>query len=94
MRPLFTMLLTATMLVGCPSQPNHPEVPADCNSVCAHIGPKSEQTPDALDCELGRPTEKGGKCTEVCTNSDDNGFPWPVGCMLSATTCEQVEACE
>ncbi len=86
-------LVLSLLLTACPPTDKPPPDPGkvypeggSCTAACEHMR--------SLDCELGKPTPKGAPCVEVCKNADNNGFPWPVQCMLGSTTCEQLEACE
>lgn len=78
-----------------------------CDAVCEHIGPVTEQTPDALDCPEGLPVpvnaggtvdcEEGSglldciTCTEFCVEQHEKGIYWNTECMQSVATCEEIE---
>jgi hypothetical protein len=78
-----------------------------CDAVCAHIGPVTEQTPDALNCPEGLPVpvnaggtvdcEEGSglldciTCTEFCVEQHQKGIYWNTECMQSVAACEEIE---
>jgi hypothetical protein len=78
-----------------------------CDEVCAHIGPVTEQTPDALNCPEGLPVpvnaggtvdcEEGSgladciTCTEFCVEQHQKGIYWNTECMQSVSACEEIE---
>lgn len=115
MKNLFLLVVVMLATSGCACTSNvepapviRPQPGADlCDEVCAHIGPASEQTPNALGCEEGLPVavndggtvecepDAGGlgciSCVEFCVEQHSNGIYWNTECILKITECEQIE---
>jgi hypothetical protein len=74
-----------------PPSPN-PDVKADCKTACENIGPKTDETPDGLDCEEGKPTADGQTCQQVCEGMPNTTQDY-LDCVATVTTCEQIPKC-
>jgi hypothetical protein len=67
---------------GCPKEPTlAPESRVDCEGACKHA--------TDMTCSLGTPS-----CVDNCRSNDEQGLPWPTGCMIAASDCQKLESCE
>lgn len=68
------------------------DLPASCASTCVHIGPKTAENPEALDCEEGRPTADGQTCQQVCEGIPNTTQDY-LDCVRTVTACDQISRC-
>lgn len=81
------LLVLAVLLIGCPPAPRPlpPSRSATCAEACSHAR--------TMHCELGNDTPKGASCETVCKDVIDGGNPYPTGCIATAQSCDEADAC-
>lgn len=92
---ILSLIFAATLLFACagPGEDPAPHVTPVCGielcgEACTHMA--------ELGCEEGTPVElpDGGSmsCSEFCQYEHENGVYWNTECIVSITTCEQIES--
>lgn len=102
------LLIVPLVLVGCPPPqdpvipPPNPPVDTDwCKAMCDHIGPVTEETPKALNCEEGQDVYNSDKpgpkdipnqtCEDWCVEMQDKGFFINPRCVSVVPSCGDIE---
>lgn len=79
------------------------EIPDDsfCGAMCRHLGPKTPDTPDALNCEEGGPVYNSDlpgpvglpnqSCRDFCLSTQSNGVFLNPRCLMKVPSCDLIE---
>lgn len=75
------------LLCACPQQ--HPLPPPASANTCPAVCERLR----SMSCELGKPTNRGHTCEELCVAMESNGASF-VACTRTAPTCEAADFCQ